>query len=209
MEKQKRYEYFNIPTSDNDAEKILKNLGCDIKNKKELIKTFENKTVLDVGAGAAKVEQYFRKHPNINTKIISLDPKYDIEKLNSYLDSNIIAKTLAKNKEFKLNLISGKLEELSFKDGSFDLIISHLFFPGYSVLGKDKYKKNRERVEKELNEILRILKSEGEARLYPVSLPETVNIIRDILKEKGDCIVNHNPEKNLLIIKRVNRPVTK
>lgn len=195
---------YNIPTPDRLVKDILKHLNLNPKDNQKFQEFFNHKTILDIGSGTARVERYLRDRKDIDTRVISLDPKYDPESIESYdkNDKKEIKKLMDLNKQLRLNLVRGGIEDLPFKNESFDIAISHLFFPAYVVWPRDTNEINRKRVEQGVGEILRVLKPGGEARLYPVSLGHTAEFIQDFLKDKTEYSVEYDQKEVLLIIRK-------
>jgi len=121
------------------------------------------KDVLDIGAGAGLFGKECSKH-GIN--VVSLDPSYSLpereiaERKHGDMD---ISKYLRRKANRKGKIV-GVNEALSFKDESFDMVLST--FASYFYI-QDNYPEERhdEIFELFTGEILRVLKRGGEARI--------------------------------------------
>ncbi len=133
----------------------------------------QDKEILDVAAGDDLVFPISATMAGIDN-VYSIEPKRLFppvtefstpEQPNSYqeelneLRANIPPQILAKTQE---KHVRAKVENLPFKDESFDLIVSRcampiIFFP-----------ENKEIAHKAMDEILRVLKKNGEVRFFPL-----------------------------------------
>ncbi len=111
------------------------------------------KTILDVGSGKGRFAKYAKDH-NINSEIYSADPN---------------PPTKAGSKA-----VRALGEQLPFKDGQFDLVVSNASFPAVFINPKEIwdpfFKENNpapleSRLKQALNEFLRVIKINGEVRL--------------------------------------------
>ncbi len=133
------------------------------------IEDLRGKKILDIGAG---LNQLANELKNENLDIVSLDPFYALSKVEreeiyerGYEDGPEKLKELLdqlKSKDGSSKLIAGRSEALPFPNDSFDLIISHYGSPFYA--------ENAEKIEQFFLELSRVLKSGGEARIYPIWL---------------------------------------
>ncbi len=137
----------------------LENLG--IKNI-EILKG----DILDIGAGDGNLAKYLSQ--NINLKVTALD------------------ENPPEKPEFEI--IKGDAKNLPFENESFDMIISHASIPNifislYSFEHPELSENEiRNAVKKSFNEIIRVLKKNGEVRISPVIMSDNYNS-QKILKE--------------------------
>jgi ubiquinone/menaquinone biosynthesis C-methylase UbiE len=164
----------------------LRELGLSVESLKE-------KSVLDIGSGGARFAEG-AKDENINTKIISLDPKYSLPKNLKLKITGGEDTTMKRVKEKQLPIVVGLAESLPFSDKSFDLVIANCSVPYYQP---DKNLKA-----KSISEIIRVLKPGGEARITMV-VKDDEDIIKDVVGKLQDCKLEIND--SVLIIKR-NEP---
>jgi len=112
--------------------------------------------VLDVGAGNGELAEFLSKNKNI--KITAVDEK--------------------PIKNGNIEILKADARNLPFENESFDLVISHACVPNvfldlYSFEHPEHSESEiRSATEKAFNEIIRILKPKGEARLAPVLFAE-------------------------------------
>mgnify|MGYP001589726479 FL=1 len=158
-EENRYWHWREIPTTQRCIQEYFFDLFLDI----EII---SGKKILDIGAGTRRFAKEVDEL-NIGTVVYSVDPIYSLpvdEIDERHLKSEEIIKYI---KEFNIPVIRERTvaaisEELPFKDRTFDLIISDFCFP--------RYANNALQVEKFFAGIARILKNNGEIRLYPVGL---------------------------------------
>lgn len=118
-------------------------------------KTWKNKKILDLGAGQGGTFEADLKRRGIDTNVISLSLHFaDIK--YTQLPPNLQGEKTTK--------VVGEALQLPFKDNSFDLVVSVLAVPFY-LNSLIEFKKL-------LEEIRRVLKEGGEARLWPLSKAE-------------------------------------
>lgn len=152
-----------VPTA-RGAEEHFEDLGLKLDDLK-------GKKILDIGSG---LNQLANELKPLGIDITSLDPFYGLsreereaiykrgyedgpEKLKEFLDQ-------LESKDSSSSLVAGRSEALPFNDESFDLAISHYGSPFYA--------KDADKIKKFFFELNRVLKSGGEARLYPTWLKE-------------------------------------
>lgn len=179
-------------------EMIMANLGLRDEDLK-------NKTILDIGSGSAEFAGLIEKKPELAARVISLDPKYNLENLQKILEEGeivanmeTIKDTIKKIKENKLQAIAALSEDMSFlKDESMDFIASHFSVPWHC----DDPQKLKKRIE----ESIRILKSGGEIRLYPIDEScDYFRIIKEIVgnDERLDLVIDGRNKLKLMKIKK-------
>jgi len=117
------------------------------------------KLILDVGGGRGGFASWAREH-NLSDDIYTLDPEL---------------KTDEKNK-----LFAGRVEELPFQNEVFDLVVSHASIPQLFSGGRYEELDKKQLVESAVNEMLRVLRTEGEIRLAPLSRGEIQNWHRPV-----------------------------
>lgn len=152
-------------------------------NRKEL----ENKMVLDLGAGPGARLSKDLKKAGIKAEVVSLSPDYANSKYSKELKPTIFERyKISKDRNKKELAIAGIAEKLPFKEESFDRILA-LF--SVSVWAESKYKEW-------LPEIMRVLKSEGCARIGPFHPPKMDMYDGDLL------FIKHEEMKDY--VKRMN-----
>lgn len=111
----------------------------------------EGETILDLGSG--ETERFSRELNNagINANVISLNPDYISERYRSEIKDR---------KNWQKKSVAGIGQELPFKDAMFDRV-----FALYSVTVFSHPRENPEAAWHWMNEIMRVLKPGGEARL--------------------------------------------
>lgn len=150
-------KYENIPMNINGLSYYNNKLGMSESDWKE-------KKVLDLGAGSGGIVAKQLKDQGINENVISLSPHYQ-DKNNKYITFEALTPEEFENQkktgqEVKgKDLVAGYVEDLPFKDKSFDLIVS--------VLGVPFYLNSLEDYKKAFSEIYRVLCAGGEGRFNP------------------------------------------
>jgi len=127
----------------------------------------EKENVLDIGAGMRDFAGFCIRE-KINDNIISLEPA-----LNKYPETGISeAIQMHWGKEvynhMQSKTVAGNMEQMPFKNNSFDLIVDNAAMPGFNY-SLNEIEQMIEGVEKAFDEIIRVLKPGGEARLFPLS----------------------------------------
>lgn len=143
------------------------------------IESLRDKSVLDIGSGGARLAEG-AKDEEINTKIISLDPKYS---LPGNLNRKICGgkdTTMERIKEKQLPAVAGLAESLPFADESFDLIIANCSVP--------YYQQNNDLKAKSIFEMIRVQRPGGEARITMVTKDDE-DVIRDVIERLKDCML--------------------
>lgn len=110
------------------------------------------KAILDLGSGHLQrfARQLEQRYPN--TRVTCLDASL----------AQRHEQVQKKQKEQKLELTAGLFTHLPFRDGSFDTIVS--------LYGTPMYLDNFEAAKRSVEEIIRVLKRGGEARLFPFDI---------------------------------------
>ena len=138
--------------------------------------------VLDVGAGDGELAEFLSKNKNL--KVTAIDP--------------------VPYRKGKFEVSKGDARDLSFKDESFDTVISHASVPhilgslySYDFPGESETQ-IKWAVQKSFDEIIRVLKTDGQAVLAPVGMSSnyegqkitTEAIIKELerLKEQGHMV---------------------
>lgn len=112
--------------------------------------------LLDIGAEDGSLEKFLSQNKNLNITALDINPP--------------------NNKVFEV--IKGDARKLPFKDESFDIIIAHASVPNVyiSLYSFEHPELSENEIQKAIrtsfNEITRVLKKGGEARLSPVLLAE-------------------------------------
>jgi NAD-dependent SIR2 family protein deacetylase/SAM-dependent methyltransferase len=147
--------------SANVVRQYFNNLGLT----KEMIA--KKAQVLDIGAGMRDFAAFCIKE-KINDTIVSLEPNLDdnlgvgiTEAVKIHWGEDVYNK-------IQNNTIRGVVEHLPFKDGSFEMIVDHAAMPGfnYSINEVEQMKKG---IHVGFDEIIRVLRPGGEARLFPLA----------------------------------------
>ena len=152
-------------------------------------KDIKEKLILDLGSGGAGFAEGVKKQQELSSRVVSLDPNYNLETLTEE-NRDLMRDAVKEISEQKLQAVAGLSESLPFKDEVFDLIISNHAVP-WHISGDTK------KVIKSIEEIVRVLKPGGEARLHPVE-ENVVRIIHGILGK--DCSIE--TRKGTVIIKK-------
>lgn len=155
--------------------------------------SLKDKDVLDIGSGGARFAEG-AKDENINTKIISLDPKYGLPENLKLKITGGEDTTMERMKEKQLPIVAGLAESLPFPNESFGLVIANCSVPYYQP--------DKDLKEKSISEIIRVLKPGGEARITMV-VKDDEDIIKKVVEKSKDCRLEIN--ESVLIIKR-NEP---
>jgi len=129
------------------------------------------KTVLDIGSGESELFSRQLKESGINAQVVSLNPD---------LISDSYRQEIKKINDWQKKAVAGIGQELPFKNKSFDNVLAL-----YSVAVFSSPSINPEAAEHWMNEIVRVLKPGGEAR------------IGGLLADKKEEIFN-GPYKNLI-----------
>lgn len=134
--------------------------------------------ILDVGSGGGEFAKWAKDH-QVSSDIYSLEPTDEIEGVP--------------------NGVKGLADELPFKDGSFDLVISHCAVPNVFV-GEDE-----ESIEKQVrgsfDEFLRVIKDEGEIRLSNVLIGEVYENQKVFAKIVGEVLEDLSLREDLEVEK--------
>ncbi|MBI2120881.1 MAG: class I SAM-dependent methyltransferase [Parcubacteria group bacterium] len=149
----------------------------------------KGKIILDIGSGGAGFAEGVKQNKELKSRVISLDPNYNLETLseeNRDLMRNAVKEI---NKE-GLDAVAGLSESLPFKNESFDLIISNHAVPWHIA-------EDAEKVTKSIKEIIRTLKPGGEVKLHPVE-EETFKLIENVVGD--NCSVEI--KKKVLTIRK-------
>jgi len=151
-----------------------------------------DKAVLDLGSGGALFAEGIKdNYPDLNIKVVSLDPKYsNPEHLKRKVMPGEDA-TIERIGNKEILAVSAVAESLPFKDESFDIVISNCAVPYYQ--DDDRIK------EASILEIIRVLKPGGEARITMV-VDNDEKILRGVVDASSDCTLEYSDQ--LVIIKK-------
>jgi len=121
--------------------------------------------VLDIGAGEAFFAKYIEEH-NLSKQIVSLDES---------TEGNFIHKKGA---------VRGSAELLPFKDGEFDIVISHASVPRalYLELTRENGEELKSKLFAVLKEMLRVVRPGGQVRFGPIAEGKSYKIFYDFKK---------------------------
>jgi SAM-dependent methyltransferase len=136
---------------------LLENLGLEEPELHE-------KRILDIGAGERYLAAYCEK-TGINSDVFSVEPNLGISSYNS----GFVKKNWPEiDKAIGEKTVVAKREALPFEDESFDLAINHAALPGKIYFKNGNYALMEEAIKSSFNEMMRILKSGGEAIIFPL-----------------------------------------
>ena len=175
--------YSEVPSTWRSFDQICSALGL----KKENLHT---KLILDLGSGGASFAEEISKHPELSSRVISLDPNYNLDTLSDE-NRDIMQEAVEGIKKDKLSAVAGLSERLPFKDSIFDLIISNHAIPWHIAYEPEKIKSS-------LQEIIRVLKQGGEVRMSPIDR-RTYKFIRMFTDGIGNCYVESKGDLVILI----------
>ena len=154
----------------------------------------KNKRVLDVGAGARTFASHCIR-TGINREIYSLKPR--IGETYPEEEKEITAIIGEKEKkEIDSKTVKAVMENMPFKDQSMDLVLAENAMPGFD---SEKGEEMRSSVQNSFDEIIRVLKPGGEARLYPIYLNECEQSRRPLVEEIEKKLAELRKNKNLEI----------
>ena len=145
-EKIRTKEYFESTPLTNRPLEAYRTL-LDLK-----LEDLANKNILDLGSGESEEFRQGIKRGHIQAKVFSVNP---------LMGPNTPAAKAARSMSQKENVVAAIAQELSFKDKSFDLVLSLAGIPLW--LSEDDH--NYERA---FSEIDRVLKNRGVAKLFPI-----------------------------------------
>lgn len=124
-------------------ERYVQNLGL-------LARDFYNKKILDVGSDTAEFARV-AKQLGISDQVYSLERRPVLP-------------------EERTKAVQGQAERLPFKDGSFDLVISHYSVPNQPATEDPDYERAKEKVLEIFEEMLRVTAPGGEIRMAGVPM---------------------------------------
>ncbi|MFC1598872.1 class I SAM-dependent methyltransferase [Patescibacteria group bacterium] len=107
----------------------------------------KDKEILDVGAGPAIFAKY-AKEKGISDSIFSLDPEDEPQE--------------------KTKAVYAKVENLPYKDESFDMVMSSGAYPYVASIGETDSNIIEKKLKDGLNEMIRVVRSGSEIRLGPL-----------------------------------------
>lgn len=136
-----------------------------------------DKKILDVGSGSGQFAKWAKEH-GVSSEIYSVDRS---------ADSNEHDKS-----------VKGSVESMPYKDGAFDLVVSHAAIPQIFV-GLEFKNIREEKIRESISEMLRVVKLSGEVRFGPTivdskdpwrqNFQNTLNSVLDELKTAQGIIV--------------------
>lgn len=136
--------------------------------------------VLDIGAGEAFFAKYIEKH-NLSKQVVSLD--------------------IQDNFEYKKGALKATAEQLPFKDGEFDIVISHASIPRalYLELARENAEELRKKLQAILEEMLRIIRPGGQIRFGPIAEGKSYKIFHDFKKILDAVLDDLNKKSGLRV----------
>ena len=172
------------------AEEYFKDLDISVE-------FLEGKKILDIGSGLNQFAFDLKKH---DLDIVSIDafyaltPKQREEVFEELTPENFkilkkdIDRIAGPRKDSKL--VGGKAESLPFSDEAFDIVLAEFSLPNHA--------ESFVQIRDFLFEVARVLKSKGEARIYPMRFRKMYELGSDI-KQKTDSVFNELREKGLSV----------
>lgn len=133
-----------------------------VRDLKLNIEELGGKMVLDIGAGTRGFAKYLEEE-RIEAEVYSLDPVFLIRRKKEAAAGNrgYLSKAFkdTDTPNIKDRTIIGLGEAIPFKDETFDYVLSEYALPQYAY--------SREQISNFFSEVIRVVKKEGEIRLYP------------------------------------------
>lgn len=174
---------FNDPLTEEQLKKrfeyILGNLGLPYND-------LHNKKILDVGAGERPIAAYCQLK-RISSEVYSVEPNIDYE---MYASSRELENWPGIKAQIDRKTVRDKRDALSFEDETFDLVINHATMPGFkNDLQDGNIKKMKTGINQLFNEVIRVLKHGGEARLFPAETINDDEAIMALLKPRNDEVM--------------------
>lgn len=139
-----------------------------------------DKKVLDVGAGAANFARDVQAE-NLGTTVVSLDPSYVLDADTRASKRSVAIGWRGEIEADPPNSVAGIAEQTPFADASFDMVLASFSVPEYFPLQDMRDYQNR--FLKTLEEFDRILKVNGEIRIYPSGVLMEINSVDDTYDE--------------------------
>jgi len=168
MHPQRKYSLPAVPVTKEGIKIYERDLGLNVRS-------LRGKAVLDIGAGYGKFQEECQE---LGIPVIALDPVYrNPKKVSECFEAYL---KVARNRR---NKIVGINETLPFRENSFDVVLSNCSSFHYLYLN---YPRNRryEMAKEMFEEIIRILKPSGEARICKVRQRSKDRIIYDTALKK-------------------------
>lgn len=160
-------------------EYILGDLGLSYKD-------LHNKKILDIGAGERPIAAYCQLK-GISSEVYSAEPNIDFE---MYASSRQLENWPEIKAQIDERTVKDKRDALSFEDRTFDLVINHAAMPGFkNDLRNGNIEKMKAGINQILNEVIRVLKPGGEARIFPAETINDDEIIMALLKLRNDEVI--------------------
>lgn len=158
-----------MPITDRGMTDYQRDLGINVK-------ALKGKAVLDIGAGYGVFQEECQK---IGIYAIALDPAYrNPAKGGDRFESHLKA---ARNRKGK---VSGVNEALPFKENSFDVVLSNCSSFHYLYHNYPRHSHRYEMAKLMFEEIIRVLRPGGEARIAEVrQRSKDRNFYHELLKE--------------------------
>ncbi|MCL5733526.1 MAG: class I SAM-dependent methyltransferase [Patescibacteria group bacterium] len=142
------------------------------------IEDLKGKLVLDIGSGHSG--RFIREADKEGINVVAFNPELKSGLAIEGLNKRELPGVLDKGKIGKINAVAGIVQEMPFKDNSFDAEVALFSVPHYMPKYKSEYKLM-------FNEILRTLKPGGQAFIFPMNEPGnnffSKKIFKDFLKE--------------------------
>jgi SAM-dependent methyltransferase len=173
---------FNAPLTEEQLERaaghILRRLGLSADD-------LRNKKILDIGAGERYIAAYCQLE-GISGEVYSAEPNREHE---HYASSRDLDNWPEVKEHIDRRTVKDKRSALSFDDGTFDLVINHFAMPSYTEsLKKGDIESINTAVDRIFNEAVRVLKSGGEARLFPIETCRGDKSQTEFFKPSDDAI---------------------
>lgn len=145
-----------------------------------------DKKILDIGAGERPVAAYCQLK-GITGEVYSAEPHIDYER---YTSSRELENWPEVKAQIDKKTIRDKRDALSFADGTFDLVINHAAMPSFkNDLRNGDIERMRVGINQLFNEAVRVLRSDGEARIFPAETISDDEAVNALLKPRNDEVM--------------------
>lgn len=166
------------------------------------IDELKGQRILDLGSGLG--ERFAKSASRHGINIVSLNPEYKQQSARKTAKTGLLPRLFI-CPDWKKELVSGISQKLPFQDKSFDQVFCLYSIPGYLYF---------EDFEPSFNEIIRVLKDGGIARIFPImrSIHENPDFWRivDRIREKASVDFKEDetpyPDNHLRMIITKKRP---
>ena len=136
----------------------------------------EKENILDIGADRMDFAAFCLKE-KINNNIVSLEPVLEINPGTGIMEAVKMRWGKDIYGQVQNKTVVGVMEQMPFKENSFDFIVDHAAMPGFNY-SINEIEQMKEGINGAFDEIIRVLKPGGEARLFPLA-DESSNELRE------------------------------